>query len=660
MLKPKNSFLFSFILMLALGACAKRQNSNAAKKSASTSKNTNSSGLYVGAKSAQNKYKVNTKQYLKSHYTKHHYYIKMRDGVKLYTVVYSPKDTTQKYPFLMKRTPYSCRPYKEGAFPRVLSHNPYLVKDGYIFVCQDVRGRWMSHGDYTNMTPNQKDTSNVDESTDAYDSIKWLVHNIPDNNGKVGQYGISYPGFYTSASLPDENPHLAASSPQAPIADFYFDDFHRYGAFTLSYLAATPWFGFQSKPTTKRWYNVPKVFREYKDGYWFYLHKTEPLKKMYKYFGHDDFFWNNIVNHPNYDEFWQKRDILPALRGIHSAVLIVGGWFDAQDLYGALHTYQTIEHHDPKAKNILVMGPWRHGGWAGFHKNTVVGGIYYGTDINRFFKKNIEAPLFRYYLKGDSTLNLPEAYMFDTGAKKWSKFGHWPPKNVRQTKYYLQADDGLSTNKPKSGSKEYSQYISNIHKPVPCSQDISFGFVTPHQSADQRFAVRRNDVLTFTTKPLGRDVTIAGSMNANLWVSTSSTDSDYIVKVIDVFPPSGAKRGKHTPKTTVLDNFHELVRIGIMRGRYRNSFSHPEAFTPGKVTKVKVPLNDIYHTFKKGHKIQVMIQSTCFPWYDLNPQTFVKNIYKADSSDFKNARERIYHTPNYPTSVEVKVLPEKS
>lgn len=611
--------------------------------------------LTISVGRAQNIKKVLTKDYVKKHYTKKSYHIEMRDGVELYTVVYAPKDTTQEYPFLMKRTPYSCKPYKEGVYPRFVSYNPYLVKEGYIFVCQDVRGRWMSEGDYTNMTPNKEDPDKVDESSDTYDTIEWLINNIPNNNGKVGMYGISYPGFYTAAALPDAHPALVASSPQAPIADFFFDDFHRNGAFSMSYWAAVPWFGFQSEPTTKRWYEGPTVKTE--DDYWFYLNKITPLKKTDKYFSDNNFFWNNIVNHPNYDEFWQKRNLLPALEGIDHAVLVVGGWYDAQDLYGPLHIYQKVERSNPEAENRIIMGPWTHGGWVGFSKHHVVGDIYYGDYISRFFKKHVEAPFFLHYLKGDTTLYLPEAYMFDTGTKEWNKFEAWPPKNVEKKKFYLHANGTLSFEKPKPGGSDYSQYLSDVDNPVPATQTIAYGFIPPYQNADQRYAARRPDVLTFTSGVLQHDITISGSMLANLWVSTTGTDSDFIVKIIDIYPPS-VKESQYTPDDVELDNYHQLVRAAVMRGRFRDSYSDPKPFEPGEVTYVDVPMLDIHHTFKKGHRIQIQIQSTWYPWVDINPQTFVENIYKADSSDFEDAVQRVYHTPEYPTSIEVKVLPQ--
>lgn len=610
--------------------------------------------IFSCQKEAEDANNVMTQEYIKSHYTKKTYNIEMRDGIKLYTVVYAPKDQSQKFPFLMKRTPYSCRPYGEGEYPRVLSRNPYLVEDGYIFVCQDVRGRWMSGGEYTNMTPNEKDPNIPDESSDTYDTIEWLLKNIPNNNGKVGQYGISYPGFYTAASLPDAHPALVASSPQAPIADFFFDDFHRNGAFTMSYFAAVPWFGFQSEPTTERWYEGPQIPTG--DDYWFYLNEVTPLSKAGNYFSEENFFWNNIINHPNYDEFWQKRNLRPALRGIDNGVMVVGGWFDAQDLFGALHTYKTIEKYNPEAKNTLVMGPWKHGAWSGNAEHQVVGDIYYGDNIDHFYKKNMEAPFFRHYLKGDSTLNLPEAYMFDTGAKKWDEYEQWPPKSAVKKKLYIHEDGVLSMDEPASGETNYDQYISDPHNPVPATESIAFGFVPPYQTADQRFTARRPDVITFTTDTLTEPLTISGPMLANLFVSTSGTGSDWIVKVIDVYPLQ-VEEGEYTPEGVVLDNYHQYVRGGVMRGRFRDSFSDPKPFVPGKVTYVDLPLWDIHHTFKTGHRIQIQIQSTWFPLADINPQTYVENIYKAKESDFKKATQRVYHTPNFPTSLEVYVQP---
>lgn len=594
--------------------------------------------------------------YTAADYTKQEYDIEMRDGVKLHTVVYQPDSSKTALPFLMKRTPYSCRPYGEETMPRRIHSNPQLVKEGYIFVCQDVRGRWMSEGDYTTLTPNVPGPEGIDESSDTYDTIEWLLKNIPNNNGKVGQYGISYPGFYTAAAMPNAHPALVASSPQAPISDFFFDDFHHHGAYLMSYWFATNVFGYQQdKPTPKPWYDLPDIPSN--DAYWFYLNKLEPLSKASKYYKKDNFFWQELINNPNYNSFWQSRNILPHLRNIDHSVLVVGGWYDAEDLYGPLNIYKTIEHkNEGEAQNTIVMGPWSHGDWAGANGPQLVGDIYFGDNLSAFYKKNIEAPFFNEKLKGEGEANLPEAYMFDTGRKEWDQFTQWPPQKASRKTWYVHGNGSLNQKQPSANEADYSEYISDISHPVPHIETPKLRFTPrPFMTSDQRFAARRPDVVTFETEVLKEGVTISGEILSNLYVSTSGTASDWIVKLIDVYPPS-VKEGKHTPKDVELDNYHQMVRSEVIRGRFRESYENPKPFKPGKVTYVDLPLQDIHHTFKKGHKIQIQIQSTFFPYIDLNPQKYVENIFKADSSDFQNATQRIYHTPEHPTSIEMDVL----
>jgi len=587
-------------------------------------------------------------------YTKDQYDISMRDGVKLHTVVYAPVDTTQSYPILMKRTPYSCRPYQEGRIPEQVISNPYLQKEGFIIVCQDVRGRWMSEGQYTTMTPNKDDENEIDESSDTYDTVEWLINNIPNNNGKVGQWGISYPGFYTSAALPDAHPAMAASSPQAPIADFFFDDFHHHGAYMVSYWYVTPLFGIQHEaPTDTSWYSFPQAGTN--DGYYFYSNLV-PLTKSDKYFSEDNFFWQELVNHPNYDEFWQKRNILPHLEGIDHPVMTVGGWFDAEDLYGPLNTYRSIEQKNPGISNTLVMGPWSHGQWSSSNPHQMVGDIYFGEGISEFYKKEIEYPFFMKHLKGADTKDLPEAYMFDTGKKEWSTFDTWPPGQAQKTSWYFHGSGELNDTKPTGKNSDYTEYKSDITNPVPTTEEDELVFIPrDYMTSDQRFAARRPDVITFETGVLEKDVTLAGDMLANLYVSTSGTASDWVVKVIDIYPPSTPET-EHTPEGVELDNYHQLVRSEMIRGRFRESYEHPKPFEPNKVTYVDLPLQDLYHTFKKGHKIQIQIQSTWFPLIDLNPQKYVPNIFKANESDFQSAIQRVYHTPEFPSNIEVKIL----
>lgn len=589
-----------------------------------------------------------------SDYEKSRYDIEMRDGVKLHTIVYAPKDDTSEFPILIRRTPYSCRPYDDNVVPEQIISNPYMQKKGFIIVCQDVRGRWMSEGDYTTMTPNRADEGKIDESSDTNDTIEWLINNIPNNNGKVGQWGISYPGFYTTAALPDAHPAMAASSPQAPIADFFFDDFHHNGAYTIGYWYVTPLFGIQHEgPTDTSWYDFPDTFTQ--DGYLFYSDLT-PLSKADQYYGEDNFFWQELVNHPNYDEFWQSRNILPHLNDITHPVMTVGGWFDAEDLYGPLNTYKTIEENNPGIQNTIVMGPWSHGQWASSNPHQRVGDIYFGEGISEFYKKEIEYPFFMKYLKGAEMEAPPEAYMYDTGLGEWSTFGQWPPAHAEKSAWYFQYEGSLITEIPGETDRQFTEYVSDISNPVPYTEEKELVFIPrDYMTSDQRFAARRPDVITFETEVLEDDITLAGDIVTNLYVSTTGTASDFFVKLIDVYP-SSVSETEHTPEGVLLDNYHQLIRSEAMRGRFRESFEEPKPFEPNEITSIEFPLQDVYHTFKKGHKIQIQIQSTWFPLFDLNPQNYVPNIFKAEKEDFINATQRIYHTPDYPSSIEVKIL----
>jgi len=584
-----------------------------------------------------------TSDFVNEHYTKHEYEIPMRDGIKLYTAVYVPKKTG-KYPILMKRTPYSCRPYGPDKFPKQLGPSRFMMEDLYIFVYQDVRGRWMSEGRYDNMRPhipNKKGKKQIDESSDTYDTIEWLLSKLDKHNGKVGMWGISYPGFYTIAGAVDAHPALSASSPQAPISDFFFDDFHHHGAYLQSYWLATAVFGYQKdEPTQEAWYQM--VRPETPDMYEFYM-DMGPLKNADKYYGEDNEFWQQLKSHPNYDEFWQKRSILPHLRqGIDHAILTVGGWFDAEDLYGPLNIYKTIEKHNPNTYNGIVMGPWSHGDWAREKGFQAVGNIYFGDSISTFYQKEIEKPFFEHFLKSGPKPNLPDAYMYDTGLKQWKKFDAWPPKNIPKFTFYFSKDRTLTTETPTNGDAYFFEYTSDPAKPVPYTEDIKIVF-TPrkYMSDDQRFAAKRPDVLVFETPPLDQDLTLAGEIMANLKVSTTGTDGDWIVKLIDVYPPNHPEY-EHNPAHIKMGGYQQMVRSEMFRGRFRNSYEKPEPFIPNEITEVRFPLQDILHTFKKGHKIMIQIQSTSFPLIDRNPQKYVENIFEADEDDFIKANIKVY------------------
>ncbi|PKH67467.1 X-Pro dipeptidyl-peptidase [Flavobacterium sp. ALD4] len=575
-------------------------------------------------------------------YTKKEVHIKMRDGVSLYTAIYTPKDHSKKYPMIMQRTPYSCAPYGPDQFKKSIGPSETMMKEGYIVVYQDVRGRWMSDGLYDNMRafiPNKKSKTDVDEASDTYDTIDWLVKNTENNNGNVGIWGISYPGFYATYSLLSRHPALKAVSPQACISDFFFDDFHHNGAYLLSYWKATPLFGIQkTERTTTDWYKFPDLGT--KDDYQFFMN-AGPLSNLDAFYGKDNEFWQQLKDHSSYDDFWQKRGILQHLKDIKPAVMTVGGWFDAEDLYGPLNTYQTIEKTS-KNYNTIVMGPWSHGDWARNGAKAVIGNINFGDSISGFFQKNIEANFFRHFLKdnGKGENKLPEAYVFDTGSKDWKTYDVWPPKNMAKESFYL-AQDKIMTGAANDGG--FQEFISDPKKPVPFTEDINQKGITPrkYMTDDQRFAARRPDVLVYETEILKDNMTLAGDILAQLQVSTSGTDADWIVKVIDVFPNDEPETAEVAPYLK-MSNYHMMVRSEVMRGRFRNSFSKPEPFVANEKTAVNIKLQDVMHTFKKGHKIQIQIQSTWFPLIDLNPQTFVNNIFYAKPADFKKQTHRVY------------------
>ncbi|WP_282113794.1 CocE/NonD family hydrolase [Maribacter stanieri] len=609
--------------------------------------------------------------YVADNYTKKEVDITMRDGIKLHTTIYSPKDTSKEYPIIMQRTPYSSQPYGAGKFKEKIAPNIHMMQDGYIVVYQDVRGRWLSEGHYENMRaykPNKKTDQDIDESSDTYDTIEWLVNNVENNNGNVGIWGISYPGYYSTYAVVDAHPALKAASPQASIADFFFDDFHHNGAYLLSYFRATSLFGTPrpdgDKPIDTAWYVLPELPTE--DQYQFFLDEG-PLKNLDRFFEYettdtprmakegvtDDYFWNELKEHPNYDELWQSRGLIQHLKNVKPTVatMVVAGEFDAEDLYGPLETYKNIEKYNAANYNTLVFGPWDHGGWARRKGQNIVGNYYFGDGISEFFQENIEAKFFDHFLKGsgDKNSGLPEAYVFDTGKKDWKTYDTWPPEGVVKKDMYLSSDQEL-TAEPKA--VEEIKFISDIKKPVPYSEDIKTVF-TPrkYMTDDQRFAARRGDVLVFETEVMENDMTLAGDILAKLKVATTGTAADWIVKIIDVHPadePAYEGMQDHLK----MSNYHLMVRSEVLRGRFRNSFAEPEPFVANQKSDVNIKLQDVFHTIKKGHKLQVQVQSTWFPLIDLNPQTYIDNIFNADESDFKTQT----HTVFTDSSIEFSVL----
>lgn len=598
--------------------------------------------------------------YVKDNYTKTETYITMRDGVKLFTAIYTPKDASaqKKYPIMMQRTCYSIAPYSESKYPNRLGPSATMMKEGYIFVYQDVRGRYKSEGTFTNMTPvidNKKSKTDVDEGSDTYDTIDWLIKNVTNNNGNVGQWGISYPGFYTAAGILSNHPALKASSPQAPISDFFFDDFHHNGAFLQSYFFTFPVFGVQKKDTTTTaWYNHQTIRPGTRDGYQFGL-DLGPLTNADKYYK-DNFYWQETVNHPSYDEFWQKRGLLKHYQpNLKTAVMTVGGWFDAEDLSGPLNIYKTIEKKNPNAYNTIVMGPFGHGRWSSETGHTMHSNVYFGDSIATFYQREIESKFFNHFLKGNGDKNtaLPEAYMFDTGLKQWNKYDKWPVANATKQKLFLGADGKLTfTQSTKSGS---TSYLSDPLKPVPYTEDITTttGF-TPHNymSEDQRFAGRRPDVLVFQSDVLTEDMTLGGEIMSHLKIATTGTDADFFVKLIDVYPPDEQNNPYMPNKNITLSNYWQMVRSEIMPARFRNSFEKPEALVAGKKTEVNFRLQDVLHTFKKGHRIMIQVQSTAFPLFARNPQKFVANPYKATATDYIKATQTVFND----SFIEVDVI----
>jgi putative CocE/NonD family hydrolase len=595
-------------------------------------------------------------RYVREHYTKQEQLIPMRDGIRLFTAIYTPKDSSQKYPILMTRSPYSVAPYGKEAYRGSLGPNHLLAKEGYIFVYQDVRGCYMSEGKFVNMRPHiDKKTSSqdIDESSDTYDTIDWLIKNVGNHNGRVGLWGISYPGFYSSAGMIDAHPALRAVSPQAPIADWFFDDFHHHGALFLPHA-----FNFLStfgqprpEPTSK----TNSRFRHgTPDGYQFFL-DLGPLKNANsRYFKDRIAFWNDITQHPNYDEFWQSRNLLPHLNKVAPAVMTVGGWFDAEDLYGALKTYRAVEKQNPGIFNILVMGPWRHGGWSRTEGDRL-GNIYFGSSTAPFYQANIEAPFFNHFLKDKPDPKLSEAYVFETGTNRWRQFDRWPPAQAEPRSLYFHGGGRLTFESPTETDESYDEYMSDPTKPVPFTEAIAIGMTAEYMTDDQRFAARRPDVLTYQTEPLKSDITLAGPLLADLCVATSGTDADWVVKLIDVFPNDAVDYPKMQPGEH-LGGFQMMVRSEVIRGRFRNSYARPEPFLPNEPAKVHLELQDVLHTFRKGHRIMFQVQSTWFPLVDRNPQKYVDNIYFADEKDFVKATERVFHCRRQPSRVQVSVL----
>ncbi|GGE90815.1 glutaryl-7-ACA acylase [Chishuiella changwenlii] len=586
--------------------------------------------------------------YVRNNYEKIEQLIPMRDGKQLFTAIYIPKDKSKKYPVLLNRTPYTVAPYGANEYKKYLGNFPAEMREGFIFVYQDVRGKWMSEGDFDDVRPINiiKNKKAIDESTDTYDTLEWLAKNLKNYNQKAGIYGISYPGFYSTMSLVNSHPTLKAVSPQAPVTNWFLgDDFHHNG---VLFLADS--FKFMSSFGVKRPQPItpdkgPKSLDfPIKDTYRFYLEGGSVKELKAKYFQDNIKFYNDLFAHPDYDQFWKDRDPLPHLKNVKPAVMTVGGFFDAEDAYGAFATYKAIEKQNPTATNILVAGPWFHGGWVRSKADTF-GDMQFGSETGEYYKENIELPFFNYYLKDKGNFKPTEAHIFITGSNQWKQFEAWPPKNVSTKKMYLQ-DNGKITFDKSNNSTTFDEYVADPNNPVPYQGGVLENRTREYMVDDQRFASTRPDVMVYQTDILTEDITITGPVINHLFVSSTGTDADYVVKLIDVYP-------ENTPKFNdkLMGGYQNLIRAEIMRGKYRNSFSTPEALIPNKKTDVTYTMPDVGHTFKKGHRIMIQVQNSWFPLADRNPQQFM-NVYEATAKDFIKQTQRIYHD----SYIEIPVL----
>jgi uncharacterized protein len=587
-------------------------------------------------------------EYVRSHYTKFDYRIPMRDGVKLFTSVYVPKDSSKPYPIMMMRTPYSIGPYGVDNYPARLGPSDLFRDEGFIFAYQDVRGRYLSEGKFVDVPPHK--VSGVDDATDTYDTIDWLVKNVRNNNGNVGVWGISYPGFYAAYTLINSHPALKAVSPQAPMGDVgNGDDAYHNGAF---YLAANFGFyvGFKQQTEPERPRRGQNFDFEYgtADAYEYFL-RMGPLANSVPILKSE--YWNDILRHDRYDDYWQSRALAPHMKNIKPATLWVGGWFDAEDLSGPLKLFRAEEKSGASAPDTLVMGPFLHGGWSRT-AGTKLGNLDFGAPPSDYYKKEIEFPFFMLHLKGKKVDAYPKAWVFETGTNEWKKFSAWPPANATLRSLYFDGDGKLSFDRPAASGAD--EYISDPARPVPVTGEIGPGMPGDYMTYDQRFASRRSDVLVYQTAALDHDVTIAGPITPSLRVATSGTDSDFDVKLVDVYPDDFPDP-QPNPKGVHMGGYQQLVRGEPFRGKFRNGMDKPEAFQPNTPAKIEYVMPDVCHTFRAGHRIMVQIQSSWFPLTDRNPQKFV-DIPKAKATDFQKATERVYRGGADGSAIQVFVI----
>jgi uncharacterized protein len=591
----------------------------------------------VAVASAQAPYDV------KVHYVKREVSVPMRDGVKLFTIIYAPRDTAQKYPVLMTRTAYGIGPYGSDSYRNVLGPNQDFAREGYIFVYQDTRGKFKSEGEFIHHVPYVKGSPAPNEVTDTYDTIDWLVKNVPNNNGRVGQWGISWDGWEVSQGMIDAHPALKASSPQAPPQDqFLGDDYHSGGAYQMMY-------GFNWMSTNARARVAPNERDTERfdygtpDGYRFFLEMGSAANAL-KYFADDVPTYADHMRHGTYDEYWQARNVPKDLVNINHPVLIVAAWFDAQDFYGPFRMYRALKEKNPANKTTLVVGPWLHGGWARGDGDSL-GHIAFGSKTAEYYRTNVELPFFNFYLKDKGRLNLSDAIVFETGGNRWHTETQWPPKNARPRNMYLHAGGALSFSAPADPSA-FDDYVSDPAKPVPYTAEVTTTEGHLFMVEDQRFVWNRPDVLVYQTPPLTEDLTIAGSIDVSLNVSTTGTDGDWVVKVIDVYPGN---------LPAPMGHFQMLLAGDILRAKFRHSMSTPEPMVPNEPAKLTFTLGDKYHTFLKGHRVMVQVQSSWFPMFDRNPQTFV-DIYHAKDSDYQRATHKVFRSAQLPSFVTLPVL----
>ena len=582
---------------------------------------------------------------VRDHYTKSEYLIPMRDGVKLCTIVYAPKNQSQRYPMLMTRTGYGIAPYGADQYPAVIGPNNEFAKAGYIVVYQDVRGRFRSEGEFVHHKPLEKGTGRSDESTDTYDTTEWLVQQVPNNNGRVGLWGISWGGWQVSQGMIGAHPALKAASPQAPPQDqFMGDDYHSGGAFQLMY--AFSWMSSNARargaPTGQA---MPRFDYGTPDGYDFFL-RMGAAANAKKLFENTIPTWDYFMEHGTYDDYWQSRNVPKDLFNIDFPVLIVAGWFDAQDFWGPFRMYHSIEDKNHPNQSTLVVGPWQHGGWARMDGDSL-GLISFGQKTGAYYREQVELPFFDYYLKDKGQLNRPEALVFETGSNRWRSYDQWPPRNVENRSIYFREGGKLSFEPPPASSTEaFDSYVSDPWKPVPYTAEVRTNEGHLFMIEDQRFAATRPDVLVYQSDPLVQDLTVAGPIKAVLSVATAGTDADWVVKLVDVYAPTDP---------APMGGYQMLLAGDILRGKFRNSLSRPRPMVPNQITRLKVQLGDKNHTFRRGHRIMVQVQSSWFPMFDRNPQKFV-DIYHAKDSDYQKSAQRVYRSLRNGSSIQLTVL----